>query len=68
MMNDDEYYDSYQQDTKSNIGRWFVFGFVLILAIIGFYGIIMYTTYETIFLSMFIYMPMGIYKLEKSNH
>lgn len=63
MMNDDYYNDSYQQDSKSNIGRWFVFGFVLILGIIGIYGIILVGSYETIFLSMFLYIPMVVFLL-----
>ena len=63
MMNDDYYDDSYEQGSRSNIGRWFVFVFVLILGVLGIYGIILYGSYETIFFSMFIYIPMIVFLL-----
>jgi len=63
MMNDDYYDDSDQQRTSSNLGRWVVFVVVLILGVISIYGIMVYGSYEMIFLYMFIYIPMIVFLL-----
>ncbi|MFX1559073.1 MAG: hypothetical protein ACFFBL_00650 [Promethearchaeota archaeon] len=62
MMNDD-YYDPYQQETKSSPGRWLVFGLILVIGLIGFIGIGVMPP-ETIPLYMVFYIPMiafGLY-------
>ncbi|MHA1970601.1 MAG: hypothetical protein ACTSXE_02005 [Candidatus Thorarchaeota archaeon] len=64
MMNDDYYDDSYhQQGTGSNTGRWALFVFVLILGILGIYGIIISVPLEAIFLYTFLYIPMIVFLL-----
>lgn len=63
MMNDDYYDDSSQQGPSSNLGRWFVFMFVLVLGVIGIYGIILYGSYEVVFFSMFLYIPFVVFLL-----
>ena len=50
MMNDDYYDDPYQQDTGSNMGRWALFGLVLVLGVLGVFGIIISVPLEAIFL------------------
>jgi len=64
MMNDDYYDDSYhQQGTGSNTGRWALFVLVLILGILGIYGIIISVPLEAIFLYTFLYIPMIVFLL-----
>lgn len=63
MMNDDYYDDSYQQGTGSNMGRWALFVFVLILGILGIYGIIMSVPLDYVFLYTFLYIPMIVFFL-----
>lgn len=63
MMNDDYYDDSYQQGTGSNTGRWALFGLVLVLGILGIYGIIISVPSEAILLYTFLYIPMIVFLL-----
>lgn len=63
MMNDDYYDDSHQQNDGSNMGRWAVFGFVLVLGIFGIYGIIISVPFEYVFLYTFLYIPMVVFML-----
>ncbi len=63
MMNDDYYDDPYQQNTGSNTGRWLLFGFVLILGVLGIYGIIISVPLEAIFLYTFLYIPITVFLL-----
>ena len=64
MMNDDYYDDSYhQQGTGSNTGRWALFVFVLILGILGIYGIIISVPLEFVFLYTIFYIPMVVFFL-----
>ena len=62
-MNDDYYDDQYQQGSNPNLGKWFVFVTVLVLGVIGIYGIMVYGSYEVIFFSMFIYVPIVVFLL-----
>ena len=62
MMND-YYYNPYQQDTGSSIGRWLLFGLILILGPIGVIGITMLMPLELIPLYMFFYIPMVVFGL-----
>jgi hypothetical protein len=62
MMNDD-YNDPYKQETSSSIGRWVVFGVLLILGPIGVIGITMLMPPEFVFLYMFFYTPMVVFGL-----
>lgn len=62
MMNDD-YYDPYQQETGSSIGRWLIFGLLLILGPIGVIGATMLMPPEMIYFYMFFYVPMVIFGL-----
>lgn len=61
-MNND-YYDPYQEETGSSIGRWLVFGLILILGPIGVIGITMLMPLEMIFFYMFFYIPMVVFGL-----
>lgn len=63
MMNDDYYDDPYQQGTGTNTGRWALFGLVLVLGILGIYGIIISVPLEAIFLYTFLYIPMIVFLL-----
>jgi hypothetical protein len=63
MMNDDDYYDPYQQDTEPRTGRWAVFVFALILGIIGIYGIIISVPLEFVYLYTIFYIPMVVFFL-----
>ncbi len=63
MMNDDYYDDSYQQGTGSNTGRWALFVLVLILGILGIYGIIISVPLEFVFLYTFLFIPMIVFLL-----
>ena len=60
-MNDD-YYDPYQQETRSSTGRWLVFGLILIIGLLGFIGIGMMPL-ETMPLYMVFYIPMLVFGL-----
>jgi uncharacterized protein YbaR (Trm112 family) len=62
MMNDDPY-DSYQQDTTQNAGRWIVFVVALVLGVLGIYGIIISTPLDMIFLYTFLYVPIVVFLL-----
>ncbi|MFW9957486.1 MAG: hypothetical protein ACFFCT_05400 [Candidatus Odinarchaeota archaeon] len=62
MMNDDSY-DSYQQETSRNTGRWIVFLVALVLGVLGIYGIIISTPLDMIFLYTFLYVPIVIFLL-----
>ena len=63
MMNDDDYYDPYQQDTEPRTGRWVVFVFALILGVIGIYGIIISVPLEFVYLYTIFYIPMVVFFL-----
>ena len=63
MMNDDDYYDPYQQESPTNVGRWVVFVLGLVLGVLGIYGIIILVPLELIYLYMFIYTPMVVFFL-----
>jgi uncharacterized protein YbaR (Trm112 family) len=62
MMNDDSY-DSYQQDTTQNTGRWIVFVVALVIGVLGIYGIIISTPLDMIFLYTFLYVPIVVFLL-----
>ena len=62
MMNDD-YYDPYQQESGPSVGRWLIFGLLLILGPIGVIGATMLMPPEMIFFYMFFYVPMVIFGL-----
>jgi hypothetical protein len=62
MMNDD-YYDPYQQESGSSIGRWLFFGLILIIGLIGFIGIPMMTPLDMIPIYMVFYIPMIVFGL-----
>jgi hypothetical protein len=62
MMNSDDY-DPYQQETGSSIGRWLVFGLLLILGPIGVIGATMLMPPEMIYFYMFFYVPMVVFGL-----
>ena len=63
MMNDDYYDDSYQQGNGSNTGRWALFVLILILSILGIYGIIISVPLEFVFLYTFLFIPMIMFLL-----
>jgi hypothetical protein len=63
MMNDDDYYDPYQQRPATNTGRWVVFVLGLVLGVLGIYGIIILVPLEFIYWYMFIYTPMVVFFL-----
>jgi predicted Zn finger-like uncharacterized protein len=62
MMNED-YPDPYQQETGSSIGRWLVFGLILLLGPIGVIGITMMMPLEMIPLYIVFYIPMVVFGL-----
>ena len=62
-MNDDDYYDSYQEDSGPSIGRWAVFVFALILGVLGIYGIIISVPLEFVYLYTIFYIPMVVFFL-----
>jgi uncharacterized protein YbaR (Trm112 family) len=62
MMNDDPY-DSYEQTTAQNTGRWIIFVIALALSVLGIYGIIISTPLEMIFLYTFFYVPIVVFLL-----
>ena len=62
-MENDGYYDPYQQEKGPSIGRWLIFGLLLILGPIGIIGATMLMPPEMIFIYMFFYTPMVIFGL-----
>jgi uncharacterized protein YbaR (Trm112 family) len=62
MMNDDSY-DPYPQDAHQNTGRWLTFVVVLVLGVLGIYGVIVSTPLDLIFLYTFMYVPIVIFLL-----
>jgi DNA-directed RNA polymerase subunit RPC12/RpoP len=62
MMNDG-YRDPYQEESGPSVGRWLVFGLILILGVIGVIGISSMVPLETIPLSMVFYIPLVVFGL-----
>ncbi len=62
-MMDSDYPGSYQDERVPNLGRWAVFIFALVLALIGFYGIIISLPLDMIPVYMFMYMPLIVFLL-----
>ncbi|MFW9787157.1 MAG: hypothetical protein ACFFE1_05760 [Candidatus Thorarchaeota archaeon] len=63
IMSFDGYYDPYQQESKPSIGRWFVFGLVLVLGPIGIFGIILMAPLEMIPIYIIFYIPLVVFGL-----
>jgi uncharacterized protein YbaR (Trm112 family) len=62
MMNDG-YRDPYQEESGSSVGRWLVFGLILVLGVIGVIGISSMVPLESIPLSMVFYVPLVVFGL-----
>jgi uncharacterized Zn-finger protein len=62
-MSDEDYYDPYQQSSGSSIGKWLLFGLLLILGPIGVIGATMLMPPELIYIYMFFYTPMVVFGL-----
>ena len=63
MMNDDYYYDPYQEQTGPSSLRWLVFVLILILGPIGAIGIAIMTPLEMMPLYMVFWIPMVVFGL-----
>jgi DNA-directed RNA polymerase subunit RPC12/RpoP len=59
----DGYRDPYQEESGPSVGRWLVFGLILILGVIGVIGISSMVPLETIPLSMVFYIPLVVFGL-----
>ena len=62
-MIDDDYYDPYQQKSKSSPVRWLFFILILILGVVGTAGIAMLAPEDQIPLYMIFYIPMVAFGL-----
>jgi uncharacterized protein YbaR (Trm112 family) len=62
MMNDG-YQGPYQEESGSSIGRWLVFGLILVLGALGVIGISSMVPLESIPLSMVFYIPLVVFGL-----
>lgn len=62
MMRDD-YSGSYQEERQPTLGRWVVLIAALVLAALGFYGIVLYMPLDMIPLYMFTYLPIVVFLL-----
>jgi predicted Zn finger-like uncharacterized protein len=61
IMTNDDYYEPYQQETKSSTWRWLFFGLILIIGLIGFIGIPMMGPPDVVPIYMVFYIPMIVF-------
>ena len=59
----DGYRDPYQEESGPSVGRWLVFGLILILGVVGVISISSMMPLEAIPLSMVFYIPLVIFGL-----